>query len=74
MYRENKRKSDQANIEENYEMIHATDYLTNHKIKCFKYNYSLDEDVQNFCQFEALMYLSHGGEYLNIINRKPNEN
>jgi hypothetical protein len=42
-------QKDEDNIEENYELIQATEFLTNNKIRCFKYNYSLDDEVQNFC-------------------------
>jgi hypothetical protein len=29
------------------------EYLTNNRINCVKYNYSLDEEVQNFSTFEG---------------------
>ena len=32
----------ELNMEENYVMLHATNYLKKNKIPCFKYNYSLD--------------------------------
>ena len=45
----------------------------NNRIRCFKYNYALEEIVQNFSSFQGFIKLSQDGEYLNIINLKPNE-
>lgn len=67
-------QKDRENIEENYELIHASTYLQKHKIRCFKYNYSLETEVQNFCQFSSYLFLSKNGEELMIYNKKPKEN
>ena len=45
----------------------------NNRIRCFKYNYALEEIVQNFSSFQGFIKLSQDGESLNIINLKPNE-
>jgi len=60
-------------MEENYVMLHATNFLQKNKIPCFKYNYSLDEEVQNFCSFPSYIQVSEDGEELIIINKKPTE-
>lgn len=40
------------------------------KIKCIKYNYSLDKEVQSVGAFEGYFQLSKDGQYLNIYNKK----
>ena len=44
------------------------------RIKCYKYNYNIDEKVQNFRQFEAYLSLSKDGTQLIITNMKPISN
>ena len=39
---------------------------------CLKYNYALDDIVQNFSNFEAAIRLSDDFERLIITNLKPN--
>ena len=39
-----------------------------------KYNYALEDDVQNFTCFEAYIQIQEEGKYLQIVNRKPVEN
>ena len=46
-------------------------FLTTSHIRCFKFNYSLDEDVQNFNSYEAYIALSADHSQLIITNRKP---
>jgi len=46
-------------------------FLTRSHIKCFKFNYSLDEAVQNFNNYEAYISLSEDHSQLIITNRKP---
>ena len=46
-------EKDEANLDENYELIHATAFLKNNKMPCYKYNHSLDHEVQNFASFEG---------------------
>lgn len=41
------------------------------KIECIKYNYSLENEVQNFKTFEATIQLSPDREILYIVNSKP---
>jgi hypothetical protein len=41
------------------------------EIKCLKYNYSFEEEVQNFNNFEATIKLSKDGKELIITNFKP---
>lgn len=40
---------------------------------CYKYNSCLDEIVQNFCSFQAMIKLSKDGKNLEIFNKKPIE-
>ena len=47
--------------------------MTNQHINCFKYNYALETEVQNFSSFQAKIKLSKDGKELLIINRKPVE-
>jgi hypothetical protein len=42
-------------------------------IKCVKYNYSLDADVQNFFQFDGLINLSKDGKDLVLTLKKYEE-
>ena len=42
----------------------------NNKIKCIKYNYSLDKEVQKIGGFEGYLQLSQCGKYLHIFNHK----
>ena len=51
----------------------TTEWLVNNRIQCYKYNYSLDEEVQNFCCFDAFIDLQQNEIDINIINRKPLE-
>ena len=48
------------------------DRMKNDPIQCSKLNYSLDQIVQNFRQFEALLSMSEDGKELLITNIKPN--
>lgn len=43
-------------------------------IKCVKYNYSLEEEIQNHLQFDGTLQLSEDGQSLLIVNKKPNTN
>lgn len=43
------------------------------KIKCVKYNYSLDAGVQNFLQFDGLLHLSEDGKKLVLTLKKYSE-
>ena len=45
--------------------------FSKNKIKCFKYNYNIDANVQNWRQFESYMQLSKDGTEINIVNLKP---
>jgi hypothetical protein len=40
-------------------------------IHCFKFNYSLDSEVQKFTSFQALIEIE--GDEITVINRKPDE-
>ena len=42
-------------------------------IKCVKYNYSLDDGVQNFFQYDGLLNLSKDGKQLILTLKKYNE-
>ena len=56
------------NIEEFQEI---KEYLLSNEINAFKYNTSLDESVQNFCSYEAIIEVTNDGKSLNIYNKKP---
>ncbi len=43
-------------------------------IPCVKYNYGLDETVQNFSNFHAYFHLSDDESEVLIFNKKPKEN
>ena len=47
------------------------EYLINNKIKCFKYNYCLEKDVQNQDNYQAYLKLDEKGQELIIVNLKP---
>jgi hypothetical protein len=46
--------------------------LVSKDLKCFKYNYALDDVVQNFSNYDATIRLSDDYERLIITNLKPN--
>ena len=47
------------------DQIHdITNYLKTNKVKCFKYNYSLESNVQNFSSFQGYIKLSADGQRL----------
>jgi hypothetical protein len=41
------------------------------RVDCVKYNYGLDEEVQNFKTFDSQVQISDDGLTLMLINRKP---
>lgn len=43
------------------------------RIDAVKYNYSLDQEVQNFTSYDCQIFVSENGENLIIINKKPIE-
>jgi hypothetical protein len=47
------------------------EWMTNNRIDCVKYNYSLEEEVQNFSTFDGQIQLSDDAKFLYIFNRKP---
>jgi len=73
MYQENKQKIDIRRQNPN-SFKEAKDRLISRKIKCFKYNYSFDQETQNFNNFEATIQLSPDGRELIITNNKPVSN
>ena len=46
-------------------------YLQNNQIKCFKYNYSLDQESSSESSFQSLLCLSMDETVITIKNRKP---
>lgn len=42
-------------------------------MKCVKYNYTLDAEIQNFLQYDGLIEVSEDGKKLIITNKKPCE-
>ena len=59
-----------ANIEE---ILDLKEIFKKKRILCFKYNYSLEEIVQNFGSYQAIIEFNKKCDYLYIINRKPRE-
>ena len=53
------------------ELENFINHLKTQKINCLKYNYSLDDRVQNFPSFQAFLQLSEDENFINIINYKP---
>ena len=51
--------------------IQAKTRLINENISCFKYNYSLEDEVQDFQEFPASLKLSKDGSQLLIYVKKP---
>ena len=58
------------NTEEHIDIQHS---IHETKIQCFKYNYSLDKEVQNIESYPAFIELSEDFKFFKIVNRKPNE-
>lgn len=71
-YAEAKKRIDTEtkNIEE---ILDIKEELTTRRIMGFKYNYSLQEVVQNFASFHMYIELNKEADYLYIYNRKPVE-
>ena len=46
----------------------------NNKVSIKKYNYSIDDTVQNFSCFDSFLQLSEDEQYLIITNKKPVNN
>ena len=55
------------------EIYQLSEKLQSRRMNCFKYNYALDSEVQNFTNFQSFLQLSEDGEELIITNRKPVE-
>jgi hypothetical protein len=45
--------------------------MTEKPIECIKYNYSLEDKVQNFTSYESTIELSKDHQELLIYNKKP---
>ena len=60
-------------MEDISEIDKIKDYLTTNRLAGFKYNYSLNEEVQNFTSYHMFIEFDKSGEYINIINRIPIE-
>ena len=41
----------------NFSLYRAKEKFINNLVQCVKYNYSLEESVQNFCTFDAFIQL-----------------
>ena len=52
-------------------MVNITSKLKKHKIPCIKYNYSLDEETQDFTCYEGTIQLSEDGKVVHLTNLKP---
>ena len=58
------------NIEE---ILDINEKLKKHRIMCQKFNYALDEIVQDFSSYPSIIEILNDGERLQIVNRKPIE-
>lgn len=47
--------------------------MENEPIKCFKFNYSLDDAIQKYSSFRSILSISDDGEGININNLRPND-
>ena len=56
------------------EIDSITQHLVDYDLKCVKYNYALDDIVQNSSSYEATIRLSDDFESLIITNHKPRPN
>lgn len=59
-----------ANIEE---ILDIKEILKEKRIICYKYNYALEDIVQNFGSFPAIIEFNKRCDYIYIVNRKPRE-
>jgi len=55
---------------ENLKLLEQATKTMQKGILCFKYNYSLDEEVQNFTHFESKLSLSEDCQSIIITNKK----
>ena len=55
----------------NFGLYRAKERFINNLVNCVKYNYSLEESVQNFSTFSAFIQLI--GQYFKLIIKKPIE-
>ena len=53
------------------EILLVKQYLQRNKINCYKYNYALEDTVQNYSRFKAYINLSTDSKTLRIFNLKP---
>ena len=53
------------------EILLVKQYLIRNEINCYKYNYSLDDTVQNYSRFKCYIILSEDSKQLKIFNLKP---
>ena len=58
-----------SNTSQKLKIKTTIEYLNKTKIDCFKYNYALEDTVQNFGSFQS--YIEIKGEELIITNLKP---
>ena len=57
----------------NQEIEHIKTHFKQQKVSVIKYNYAVDDSVQNSSCFEAFLQLSEDEEFLMITNKKPDE-
>jgi hypothetical protein len=67
------KKQIDKSLENIEEILEVCQYLKNNSLQAYKYNTSLDEGVQNFCSYEALIEVQQNGKTINIYNKKPIE-
>lgn len=57
-----------------FETVSLEAKLKKHRIRCMKYNYSLDQETYDFTCYKNLLQLSEDGKYIQLTNLKPKIN
>lgn len=69
LYQKNKLKIDERHHDLK-QIDRIRERLKSERIKCVKYNHSLDDEVQRVVSFEGYLQLSKDGKFLKIVNKK----
>ena len=73
MYLNNKTKFDQMYHNEAGQIDQIREFFSDNKIKIIKLNHSVDPHIQRFTQFQGYMRLKASSNFLEIVNKKPND-
>ena len=72
-YNSFKEEYDALDLEKEWDYETILQKMRDDPIKCMKYNYSLDADIQDNLQYDSLLTVSEDGKKLKLINKKPVE-